>query len=136
MNYQDIVNLIDFTLQGKVYGHEITPMEHQSMATAILDFAHSVEVTGQSILQGFANHDTMPSILDSSKLCYIALCSGALTTFTYFDGYDGHPITVTCSEDEIKFVVLLWNTKYWEKIEQGFRVNRNVDGGNAQGIIE
>lgn len=119
MDYQEIKDLINSTLQGKESGHEITPLEHQNMIMAVLEYAHSVEVTGQGILQGFATSSTVPATPDDAKLCYIALCpKNTTTTFSAFDGSDGQPISVTCASNEVKFAVLLWNTKYWEKIEQ------------------
>lgn len=119
MDYQEIKDLINSTLQGKESGHEITPLEHQNMIMAVLEYAHSVEVTGQGVLQGFATSSTVPATPDDAKLCYIALCpKNTTTTFSAFDGYDGQPISVTCVSNEVKFAVLLWNTKYWEKIEQ------------------
>ena len=119
MDYQEIKDLINSTLQGKESGHEITPLEHQNMIMAVLEYAHSVEVTGQSVLQGFATSSTMPATPDDAKLCYIALCpENTTTTFSAFDGSDGQPISVTCESNEVKFAVLLWNTRYWEKIEQ------------------
>ena len=119
MDYQEIKDLINSTLQGKEYGHEITPLEHQNMIMAVLEYAHSVEVTGQSVLQGLATSSTVPATPDDTKLCYIALCPENTTTIFYsFGGSDVQPISVTCESNEVKFVVLLWNTKYWEKIEQ------------------
>lgn len=119
MDYQEIKDLINSTLQGKESGHEITPLEHQNMIMAVLEYAHSVEVTGQSVLQGFATSSTVPATPDDAKLCYVALCpKDTTTTFSAFDDSDGQPISVTCESNEVKFVVLLWNTEYWEKIEQ------------------
>lgn len=136
MDYQEIKDLIDFTLQGKESRHEITPLEHQNMIMAVLEYAHSVEVTGQSVLQGFATSSTVPATPDNAKLCYIALCpKNITTTFSAFDGSDGQPISVTCASNEVKFVALLWNTKYWEKNEQSFEISNIIDGGNAYGII-
>jgi len=119
MDYQEIKDLINSTLQGKESGHEITPLEHQNMIMAVLEYAHSVEVTGQSVLQGFATSSTVPATPDDAKLCYVALCpKNTTTTFSAFDDSNGKPISVTCESNEVKFVVLLWNTEYWEKIEQ------------------
>lgn len=123
MDYKEIKELINSTLQGKESGHEITPLEHQNMIMGVLEYAHSIEVTGQGILQGFADDSTVPSTPDDAKLCYISLCPKDSTTiFSSFDGSDGQPISVTCDSDEVKFVVLLWNTKYWEKIEQSLTI--------------
>lgn len=123
MDYQEIKDLINSTLQGKESGHEITPLEHQNMIMAVLEYAHSVEITGQSVLQGFATSSTVPATPDDAKLCYIALCpENTTTTFSAFDDSAGQPISVTCESNEVKFAVLLWNTKYWEKIEQSLTV--------------
>lgn len=126
MDYQEIKDLINSTLQNKAEGHEITPLEHQNMIMAVLDYAHEVEVRGQSVLAGFAYADTVPATPDDAKLCYIALCggtgSGSTTTFAAFDGVDHNPISVTCAGNQVKFVVLLWNTRYWEKLEQALSV--------------
>ena len=123
MDYQEIKDLINSTLQNKADGHEITPLEHQNMISAVLDYAHEIAITGQSILQGFADSSTVPETPDDAKLCYIALCpAGQTTTFTAFDDYQGNPIAVTCTASQVKFAVLLWNTSYWEKIEQALSV--------------
>lgn len=118
MDYQEIKTLIDNTLNNKPDGHEITPLEHQSMLMAVLDYAHDVETTGQGILQGFANVNTVPATPDDAKICYISLCAkGQTHTFNAFDGSDGNAIKVECGSNEVKFVVLLWNKSYWEKME-------------------
>lgn len=123
MEYEDIKNLIDNTLSNKESGHEITPLEHQNILMAVLNYAHDVAVLGQSVLQGFADVNTAPETPDNAKLCYIALCpSNAETVFNYFSDSNGDPITVTCTSNQVKFVVLLWNTAYWEKIEQSLTV--------------
>lgn len=123
MDYQEIKNLINSTLQGKEAGHQITPLEHQNMIMAVLDYAHEVEITGQSILAGFADSDTYPSMPDDAKLCYVALCkTNFTTTFNNFLDADGHAIQVTCGANAVKFAVLLWNKAYWEKIEQSLTV--------------
>lgn len=136
MDYQEIKDLIDSTLQGKEIEHEITPLEHQNMIMAVLEYAHSLESIGQSVLQGFATSSTVPATPDDANLCYIALCPKNTTTiFSAFDDSDGQPISVTCESNEVKFVVLLWNTKYWDKIEQSLELSNTIDGGNAYGII-
>ena len=123
MEYQEIKDLINSTLQNRAEGHEITPLEHQNMIMAVLNYAHEVEIKGQSVLAGFADANTVPATPDDAKLCYIALCSrGTTTTFTAFRGYDTNSISVTCGANEVKFAVLLWNTEYWEKIEQSLTV--------------
>ena len=119
MDYQEIKDLINSTLHGKEVGHEITPYEHQLMISAVLDYAHEISVLGQNILNGFANPSTVPETPDDAKICYISFCPpGQTTTFSAFDDYQGNPISVTCTAIQVKFVVLLWNTSYWEKIEQ------------------
>ena len=119
MDYQEIKNLIDSTLQGKEYGHEITPLEHQNMIMAVLEYAHQINVVGQSIVNGFAKNDTFPATPDNAKLAYIAACkSETNTVFESFVDVNGNPITVSCPENVNKFVLLLWNIKYWEKLEQ------------------
>ena len=134
MTYQEIVELINSTLVGRESGHEIQPIEHQNIANAVLEYAHQVEVTGQSILQGFATPSTVPVTLDDAKICYIAICdSNQTTTFPSFSDGNGNPISVTCAENVAKVVVLLWNTSYWEKLEIAISVavGRVIDGGYA-----
>ena len=123
MDYQEIKNLINSTLQGREAGHQITPLEHQNMLMAVLDYAHEVEVTGQSVLAGFAGVDTLPAMPDDAKLCYVALCpANNITTFVNFLDANGNAIQVTCGANVVKFAVLLWNKAYWEKIEQSLTV--------------
>ena len=119
MDYQEIKDLINSTLQGKEYGHEITPLEHQNMIMAVLDYVQQTNVVGQSILNGFAKESTFPATPDNANLVYLALCKGGTdTTFHSFCDYKGNPITVSCPENVNKFVVLFWNKEYWEKIER------------------
>ena len=123
MLYQEIKDLINSTLQGKHAGHEITPLEHQNILMAVLEYAHEIEIEGQSILEGLADVGTVPKTPENRKICYIALCaSGTISYFTSFDGYDGNPISVSCEPNEVKFVILLWNKEYWEKIEQSLTI--------------
>ena len=136
MQYKDVLELINSTLHGRESGHEITPLEHQDMITAVLEYAHQTEVDGQSILQGFAYSNTVPVTPDDGKVCYISICpSNQTTTFLSFSDENGTPISITCNENQAKFVVLLWNTSYWEKMVQAFnvRIGRIIDGGNANG---
>ena len=60
MEYSEILRLIDSTLEGRNPGHEITPLEHQNMIMAVLEYAHEMEIRGQGILQGLAHESTVP----------------------------------------------------------------------------
>lgn len=136
MQYQDIIELIDSTLNGRADGHEILPLEHQNIITAVLEYARQIETTGQSILQGFAYSNTVPATPDEGKLCYIAVCpSNSTTTFASFPDADGVPLAVTCDTNTSKVAILMWNTEYWEKQEISFnvRIGRVIDGGDAEG---
>lgn len=134
MSYQDILTLINSTLVGRADGHEILPIEHQNILTEVLNYAHDLEAIGQSILQGFATANTVPVTPSNAKVCYIAICQpDQTTTFLSFTDGDGNPITVTCNETTAKFVILLWNKAYWEKLEVAINVavGRYIDGGYA-----
>lgn len=123
MDYKDIKDLINSTLQGKNDGHEITPLEHQNMILAVLEYAHNIEIDGQSVLLGFADSYMVPEMPKDKMVCYISLCqSGTLTVFNSFVGQDGDSLFVECDSNEVKFVVFLWNKKYWEKIEQSLTI--------------
>lgn len=120
MDYNEVSNLIDSTLVNREPGIEIEPQAHQDMAHAILDYAHQSQVTGQAVLQGFATVDesthtssTVPETPDNVKICYISSCN-ATTTYTNFLDGSSNPIQVTVGSNEVKFVILLWNTAYWE----------------------
>ena len=139
MDYKQVKELINQTLQGKERGHEITPMEHQNMILSVLDYIQQTQVTAQSIFQGYANSETYPETPNNGRLCYMALCkndsdSSEEITFTNFDGYDGNPISVTCTAGEIKIVLFLWNRVYFEKMERssvyGLNGDFNIDFNN------
>lgn len=113
MDYNEVSELIDSTLVSREPGVEIEPQAHQDMAHAILDYAHQSQVTGQSVLQGFATSSTIPETPDNAKICYVSSCNET-TTYTNFLDATSNPIQVTCDSNEAKFVILLWNTAYWE----------------------
>lgn len=117
MNYQDVKQIINSTLQGREKGHMITPLEHQSMIMAVLEYLRFIRKSVHSILQGFASIDINP-VLNGKKISYVTLCpSNTIITFKYLLGENGLPIQVICYQNEIKFVILFFNGKFWEKAE-------------------
>lgn len=116
MTYNEVSNLIDNTLVNRESGVEIQPQAHQDMAHAILDYAHQSLLSGQGVLQGFATSATVPETPDNAKICYVSSCNET-TVYTNFLDENSDPIEVTVESNEVKFVILLWNTTYWEVME-------------------
>lgn len=139
ITYNEVLALIYRTLIERPEGHEIQPEEHQVMATAILNYARTLQVLGSSIFQGFATTNKVPQVTGDQQVAYISVCSnGTSTTFNNFRDQNGNPLVVTCGTYVVKVVVLLWNTSYWEKQELAFNfedlLSKVIDGGNAQGV--
>ncbi len=113
--YADTRQMIIDTLMGRTAGTEIQPEDHQRFALQITDYVRSVElVAGNATPIGFANADTVPVQPDNGQAVYLSSVSGAQTvTFSNFIGQNGSPISVTSTENVIKFVTLLWNGQYW-----------------------
>ena len=66
ITYNEVLALIYRTLIERPEGHEIQPEEHQVMATAILNYARTLQVLGSSIFQGFATLTTyVPQVTTS-----------------------------------------------------------------------
>ena len=125
--YSDTRQLIIDTLMGRPAGTEIQPEDHQRFALQITDYVRSVElVAGNATPIGFANADTVPVQPDNGQAVYLSSVSGAQTvTFSNFIGQNGSPISVTSTENVIKFVTLLWNGQYWSS--QVTSVNAVID---------
>ena len=125
--YSDTRQLIIDTLMGRPAGTEIQPEDHQRFALQITDYVRSVElVAGNATPIGFANADTVPVQPDNGQAVYLSSVSGAQTvTFSNFIGKNGSPISVTSTENVIKFVTLLWNGQYWSS--QVTSVNAVID---------
>lgn len=118
MDYQEIRDLIHNTLSGKSQDHEIEPLEHETMLTSVLDYARDMSVLGPSILRGFATSTTSPDMPDNYMVCYVAMVgANENITFQNFKDDSGNAITVTTTSSQIKYVCLLWNMEYWEKME-------------------
>lgn len=131
MDYQEIKDLINSTLQGKESGHEITPLEHQSMILEVLNYIRSRERLGKGNLIGFAFENTVPEL--SENACYVALCpSGVETIFSNFLNSRGLETKVVCKDDEVKFVILLFNEDHWDKLEQSLdmQITEIVENGD------
>lgn len=129
MDYKELQQLIHNTLSGKASSHEITPVEHENLLMNVLDYARTMQVTGPSVLRGFAFPDTYPDMPDNYKVCYIAMISAADTdrevTFNHFLDDNGNAITVECLAGTVKYVTLLWNMEYWEVMECVLGVENN-----------
>lgn len=112
--YRDTRQLIIDTLTGRPAGTEIQPEEHQAFALALNDYIRSVELSSGSVLMGIAESNTVPVEPDNSRVAYIASVSqNTVYTFTYFKKENGEPIAITTT-DSSAFVILLWNTQYWD----------------------
>ena len=133
--YADTRQMIIDTLMGRTAGTEIQPEDHQRFALQITDYVRSVElVAGNATPIGFANADTVPVQPDNGQAVYLSSVSGAQTvTFSNFIGQNGSPISVTSTENVIKFVTLLWNGQYWSS--QVTSVNAVIDTTGGGGSI-
>ena len=133
--YSDTRQLIIDTLMGRPAGTEIQPEDHQRFALQITDYVRSVElVAGNATPIGFANADTVPVQPNNGQAVYLSSVSGAQTvTFSNFIGQNGSPISVTSTENVIKFVTLLWNGQYWSS--QVTSVNAVIDTTGGGGSI-
>lgn len=112
--YSDTRQLIIDTLMGRPAGTEIQPEDHQAFALALNDYIRSVELSSGSTLTGIAESNTVPIEPDNSRVAYIAsVPQNTVKTFTYFGKENNEPITITTTDSSV-FVILLWNTQYWE----------------------
>lgn len=124
MDYAEIKELIHGTLSGKAPDHEITPLEHETLLMNVLEYSRTMQMTGPSVLQGFADSSTNPDMPDNYKVCYIAMIEpSSSVTFTNFKDAQGNSLSVTTSAGEIKWVTLLWNMSYWEIQAKSLTVN-------------
>lgn len=112
--YSDTRQLIIDTLMGRPAGTEIQPEDHQAFALALNDYIRSVELSSGSTLTGIAESNTVPIEPNDAKVAYIAsVPQNTVRTFIYFEKEDNEPITITTTDSSV-FVILLWNTQYWE----------------------
>ena len=118
MDYQEIHDLMHNTLSGREPGHEIEPLEHETMLTEVLDYAHNMNILGPSVLRGFATASTNPDMPDNYMVCYITMIGPSQNvTFQNFADDNGDAISVSTTASQVKYVCLLWNKEYWEKME-------------------
>lgn len=107
--------MIISVLTGRPVGTEIQPEDQEAYELNMLEYIKSIELIGTSTLIGVAVAGTVPVQPSSTKVCYIAGMSPSETlTFANFLGQNGSPLSVTTAAGEGKFIVLLWNTQYWE----------------------
>lgn len=112
--YDDTYNLIISTLMGRPAGTEIQPEQHQAYALNMLEYIRSLELLANAPFIGVAQANTMPVQPDDSRACYIAgVAQDRTTTFQYFRGEDGQPISITNGEMEACLVIMVWNGQYW-----------------------
>lgn len=115
--YQDTKEAIINTLMGRAVGHEIQPDEHQDFALKLLDYIHSVELISGSTLIGIAEPNTVPLQPDDAHVAYISgVGTDSTFEYLYFIDSNGVPLVVTTT-DKAKFVIFIWNTEYWSKVE-------------------
>ena len=112
--YKDTRQMIIDALMGREPGTQIQPEDHQAYALNMLDYIRSVELTSGSALIGFAGESITPIEPPDAKVMYVSGVNvGETVVFTNFIGSNNQPITIT-AENSGKFVVLLWNTVYWD----------------------
>lgn len=112
--YLDTRQMIIDTLMGRPEGTQIQPEDHQAYALNLLNYVRSVELSSGSTLTGIAEADTVPIEPYDSRVAYIAsVPQNTVRTFTYFKKENNEPITITTTNSSV-FVILLWNTQYWE----------------------
>lgn len=112
--YDDTYNMIISTLMGRPNGTEIQPENHQAFALNMLEYIRSLELLANAPFIGVAQATTMPVQPDDSRACYIAgVAQDRTTTFQYFRGQDGQPISITNGEMEACLVIFVWNGQYW-----------------------
>mgnify|MGYP000010230459 CR=1 FL=1 len=130
-SYDNIKQKIIESLLGRENGTEITPENHQAFALALLDYIRSVELISGSTLIGIAREDTVPIQSNDANACYIAaVAQDRIATFANFHNSDGHPITVTTSASEAKFVILLWNREFWDFVEMNGNIISQAENAN------
>ena len=131
MGYEDTRNKILETLMQRPNGTEIQPEKHQDFALSLLEYIRDVELISASTLIGIAKEDTVPVLSENYNLSYIAGVAQQRTVeFENFIDKDGKPISVTTGEMEGKFVILLWNRKYWDKQEISTNIISKSDNAN------
>lgn len=112
--YDDTKKLIIDALMGRPAGTQIQPEKHQSYALSLLEYVRTLELSTSSILAGVASEFTVPLRPKNSSVCYIATIAQKTTvTFHNFFNEEGNSISVTTGGEEAKFVVLIWNQKFW-----------------------
>lgn len=112
--YEDTKQKIISTLMGRPVGTEIQPENHQDYALNMLDYIRSLELIATSTLIGVAESNTTPVQPNDSRVCYIAgVAQNQTVTFENFIAQNGNPISITTGDMEGVFVILLWNTQYW-----------------------
>ena len=112
--YLDTKQMIIDALMGRPEGTQIQPEDHQAYALNLLNYVRSVELSSGSTLTGIAEVDTVPIEPYNSKVAYItSVPQNTVRTFTYFKKENNEPITITTTDSAV-FVILLWNTQYWE----------------------
>lgn len=126
--YNDTYQKIVDALMGRPVGTEIQPEKHQEYALNMLEYIRSLELISNGGFAGLATADTMPVESNISSSYYIALVqAGQTVTFTNFIDEDGNPLSINSTNGA--FVVLIWNTKYWNL----FSLNL-IGGGGSSGI--
>lgn len=100
---------------GRPAGTEIQPENHQDYALSLLDYVRSLELTSQSGLIDIAYEDTVPVQPADARVSYISgIGQNSTLTFINFLDAVGNPISITSRPMEGGFIILLWNTQYWE----------------------
>lgn len=113
--YDDTKQKIISTLMGRPQGTEIQPEQHQDYALSMLNYIRSLELISTNTLIGIAKQTTVPVQPNNARACYIAgVAQNQTATFDNFIGQDGNPIQVTTDKTSGVFVILMWNTQYWD----------------------
>ena len=115
-NYNEVKKLIINTLTNRPSGTEIQPEDHQWFALQLLDYARQIELAASSGFMGYADANKVPIQPDDSNVSYISsVPSGETITFLNFFDKSGNAISVTAPDGETDVIILIWNTKYWDK---------------------
>lgn len=113
--YLDTRQMIIDTLMGRPEGTQVQPEDHQAYALNMLNYIRAVELASGSSLIGIAEADTVPIEPYDARVSYIAgVAQNRTVTFTNFKKQNSQPISITTGDMEAVFVILLWNTQYWE----------------------
>lgn len=115
LSYNEVRKLILQTLDERPQGTKVEVPNQQNYELALLDYVQQLETAMSTSIVGIADAETEPIEPPSARVAYLSQV-GVDQTVIYRKFVDAqlNPITVTTDETHVGFVVLFWNTNYWQ----------------------